>query len=137
MEPTECHRRYINNTAYLPRPVAFHALPGPPLLFKWKHGSLSSCAVILMSGIYFELSDIANLATNGFGRMMEVGPRGNCTKESLMCKVSAFIVLKCDFLLMCSVPPVFYVYSFFSVIKNVGIIFSERQCFSFKYLHLW
>ena len=46
-----------------------------------------------MSGIYFELSDIANLATSGFGRTMEVGPRGNCMKESLMCKVSAFFVL--------------------------------------------
>lgn len=46
-----------------------------------------------MSGIYFELSDIVNLATSGFGRMMEVGLKGNCMKESLMCKVSAFIVL--------------------------------------------
>lgn len=93
LEPAVCHRRCINNTIYLPRPVAFHALPGPPLLFRWKHGSLSSCAVTLMSGMYLELSDIANLATNGFGRMMEAEPGGNCTKESLMCKVSAFIVL--------------------------------------------
>lgn len=93
LEPAVCHRRCINNTIYLPRPVAFHALPGPPLLFKWKHGSLSSCAVILMSGTYFEVSDIANLATNGFGRMMEAEPGGNCRKGSLMRKVSTFIVL--------------------------------------------
>lgn len=93
LEPAVCHRRCINNTIYLPRPVAFHALPCPPLLFKWKHGSLSSCAVILMSGTYFEVSDIANLATNGFGRMMEAEPGGNCRKGSLMRKVSAFIVL--------------------------------------------
>ena len=33
--------------------------------------------------------------------------------------LSAFTALKCDFLLMCSVPPVFIVYSFVSL----GIIF--------------
>ena len=66
---------------------------------------------------------------------ISLSPCGLLEAESK--KLSAFIVLKCDFLLMCSVPPVFYVYSFFSVIKNVGIIFSETQCFSFKYLHLW
>ena len=93
LEPTACQGRHVNNTVFLPRPVAFLALPHPPLLFKWKHGSLSSCADSLMSGIYFELSDIVNLATSGFGRMMEVGLKGNCMKESLMCKVSAFIVL--------------------------------------------
>lgn len=64
----------------LPRPVSFHVLPGPPLLFRWKRRSLSSCAFILLSGICFDLLDITNLGINGFGRMMEAGPRGNGVK---------------------------------------------------------
>lgn len=41
-------------------------------------------AVLLMSWYewhVFWVSDIANLATNGFGRMMEAEPGGNCRKE--------------------------------------------------------
>lgn len=54
LEPAVCHRRCINNTIYLLRPVAFHASTLPTSSVQM-YGSLSSCAVILMSGTYFEV----------------------------------------------------------------------------------